>query len=84
MKPYNLEVSWSANDYHTASTALKACKLINPENPIAAAEAMPEIFRLLQDAVADAFKVTHKRLDPHKWLNEANAAILKALEKEER
>jgi hypothetical protein len=62
--------------------AWNAAQEINAENPIAAAEAMPEIFRLLSEAVSDAFKVSHKRLDPHKWLNEANAAILKALERE--
>src|SRR5262245_28054172 len=63
------------------AAAWNACILINPENPIAAAEAMPEIFQLLMDAVVDAHKVTHKNLDPKEWLRQASAAIDAALVK---
>lgn len=59
-----------------------AAKEINPENPIAAAEAMPEIFRLIVAALNDSMKVTGKRLDPQQWLREANNAVFKALAKE--
>lgn len=62
--------------------ATNAAKEINPENPTAAVEAMPEIFRLLQDAVCDALKVSHGKLDPEKWLTEASAAIAKAMWKD--
>jgi len=61
--------------------ATNAAKEINPENPIAAAEAMPEIWRLLSEAVIDAHKVTHKTLDPRIWMNDAIAAVEKALRK---
>ncbi len=63
--------------------AMEACCLINPDNPIAAAEAMPEIFRLLLAAVVDAQKICGKlKLDPKEWLDRAHAAIDKATSEE--
>lgn len=50
MKPYNLEVSWSADDYAVASKALKACKKIDAD-PLAIAKMIPAIWQLLQDAL---------------------------------
>ena len=50
MKPYNLEVGWSADELAAACEALKACRQINPENPIAAAQAISELWRLINDA----------------------------------
>src|SRR5262245_49504778 len=44
--------------------ACNAAWKINPDNSLAAAEAMPEIFRLLNDAVNDASKISHGKLDP--------------------
>jgi hypothetical protein len=62
------------------AAAWNACVEINPENPIAAAEAMPEIFRLLLAAVVDAQKICGKgRLDPKEWLEKTHAAIDKAM-----
>lgn len=60
--------------------AFNACVEINSDNPIAAAETMPEIFRLLNAVVVDARKICGKKLDLEQWLREADAAILKALE----
>lgn len=51
MQSYNLEVGWSADDLHAARTALKACKEIEPENPIDVAEKLPDIWQLLKDAL---------------------------------
>ena len=69
---------------HQANGALfvaawNACFEINPENPIAAAEAMPEIFRLLLAVVADAQKICGKRLDLEEWLMKANETVDKAM-----
>jgi len=50
MQPYNLEVSWSADDFAAASKALKACKEINPDNPMAVAERIFDVFALIQQA----------------------------------
>jgi len=61
------------------AAAVNACKKINAENPIAAAEAISEIWRLLSEAVIDAHKVTHKTLDPRIWMNDAIAATAKAI-----
>jgi hypothetical protein len=55
---------------------------INPENPRAAAAAMPEMFRLLLAVVADAQKICGKRLDLEDWLKRAEQVVDKAMEKE--
>src|SRR5262245_17712354 len=61
------------------AAAVNACKEINPENPAAAAAAMPDIFRLLLAAAADAQKICGKRLDPKEWLEKTDAALDKAM-----
>ena len=61
------------------AAAWNACVEINPENPIAAAEAMPEMFRLLLAVVADAQKICGKRLDLEEWLMKANETVDKAM-----
>jgi len=50
MKSYNLEVGWSGDELAAACEALKACRKINPENPIAAAQAISELWQLINDA----------------------------------
>jgi hypothetical protein len=50
MKPYYLEVGWSADDFHAARIALKACRDINPDDPVAAAKMIIEVWRVLNEA----------------------------------
>src|SRR5262245_43930614 len=61
------------------AAAVNACKEINPENPIAAAAAVPQMFRLLLAIVADEQKICGKRLDPEQWLKKANEAVDQAM-----
>jgi hypothetical protein len=59
--------------------AWNAAKEINQENPLAAEEAMPEIFRLLLAVVVDARRICGKKLDLDEWLKQADEAIDKAM-----
>jgi hypothetical protein len=61
-------------------SAWNACVEINAENPMAAAEAMPQMFRLILAVVVDARNICGKgKLDLEEWLKKAEAAVEKAM-----
>lgn len=72
MQPYNLEVSWPADDYAAAAKALRACKTINPDNPGAVAEKICAMWSLLQKAnpvIEEEAERRDRRLAP-RWNGE--------------
>jgi len=62
--------------------ACNAAQEINPDNPAAAAEAMPEMFRLLCEVASASQRICGKPFDSEKWLSEVETVVLKAKSKE--
>ena len=60
------------------ATAYEACRAINPENPLAVVEAIPELLSQVREIVDHATKYGAAPLSAEKMLDRARAAISKA------